>query len=287
MCGIHIEGTMSNIDQPPSTSGSPSWWARMFSRKQEPENREELIETLENAEQSGVLNAEALEMMSGALEITDMQVRDVMIPRSQIVAVENDEPFEESLKLIIESGHSRFPVVGEDKDQVDGILLAKDLLPFLFNQDDLDLTKLLRPAKLVPESMRLNNLLKDFRDSRNHLAIVLDEYGSVSGLVTIEDVLELIVGEIDDEYDPEEAEDITEVGKGVFEVRALTPVEDFNEIFAAHYNEEDADTIGGLIMHHLGRMPRRNEKIQLGKYVFTVLRMTSRRIQMLEMVLTK
>lgn len=276
---------MSNNDQPPSTSGSSSWWSRLFTRKAEPENREELIEALESAEQSGVLNPDAFEMISGALEIADVQVRDVMIPRAQIVAVENDQTIEKSLEQIIESGHSRFPVIGEDKDQIDGILLAKDLLPYLFKQNELDLAALLRPAKLVPESMRLNNLLKDFRDSRNHLAMVFDEYGSISGLVTIEDVLELIVGDIDDEFDAEDIPNINHTGAGTYDIRALTPVEDFNETFSGEFNDDDADTVGGLIMQHLGRMPGRNEKIVLGPFTFRIKRMSSKRIHMLELIM--
>ena len=227
-------------------------------------------------------------MLSGVLEVSETQARDVMIPRSQMVVFDIEQNFDEILAVIIESGHSRFPVIGEDRDEVLGVLLAKDLLRY-FGRDDMDdvpLEKLLRPAAVIPESKRLNALLKEFRASHNHMAIVVDEYGGVAGLLTIEDVLEEIVGEIDDEHDHEEAEFIRPEGdrngKPSFAVRALTRVEDFNEYFDCELDDDEYDTIGGLVMHELGRLPRRGEKVEFGGFEFAIVKADRRRIDSLQ-----
>jgi magnesium and cobalt transporter len=227
-------------------------------------------------------------MLTGVLEVSETQVREVMVPRSQMVVIDIDQDFDEMLGMIIDSGHSRFPVIGEDRDEVLGILLAKDLLRYFGSEEakDVSIRKLLRPAAVIPESKRLNALLKEFRDSHNHMAIVVDEYGGVAGLLTIEDVLEEIVGEIDDEHDQEEAEfirpDGDRNGKPSFAVRALTRIEDFNEYFGSELVDEEYDTIGGLVMHVLGRLPRRGEKVVHGGFEFAVIRADRRRIDALQ-----
>ena len=255
--------------------------------KDEPLSRDEIQEILQ--EDQSVFEPDEKEMLSGVLDVAEMQVRDVMIPRSQMVVIERDQTIEEMLKVIIGSGHSRFPVIGEDRDEILGVLLAKDLLKFFGDSSDtkLEIERYLRPAAVIPESKRLNALLKEFRDSHNHMAIVVDEYGGVSGLLTIEDVLEEIVGEIDDEHDPEEAEyiqaDQDADGRPCFAVRALTRIEDFNEFFDCDLTEEeDYDTIGGLVMHELGRLPRLGEKLIYGGFEFCVVRADRRRIDTLQ-----
>jgi magnesium and cobalt transporter len=227
-------------------------------------------------------------MLTGVLEVSETQVRDVMVPRSQMVVIDIEDPFDETLAMIVESGHSRFPVIGEDRDEVLGILLAKDLLRY-FGSDaakGVTIRKLLRPAAVIPESKRLNALLKEFRASHNHMAIVVDEYGGVAGLLTIEDVLEEIVGEIEDEHDDEEAEfirpDGDRNGKPSFAVRALTRVEDFNEYFECDLDDEEYDTVGGLVLHSLGRLPRRGEKVNFGGFEFAVIKADKRRIDALQ-----
>ena len=227
-------------------------------------------------------------MLSGVLEVSETQVRDVMVPRSQMVVIDIEQRFDDMLAVIVESGHSRFPVIGEDRDEVLGVLLAKDLLRY-FGSDpvkDVSIRRLLRPAAVIPESKRLNALLKEFRDSHNHMAIVVDEYGGVAGLLTIEDVLEEIVGDIDDEHDTEEAEfirpDGDRDGRPCFAVRALTRIEDFNEYFDGELSDEDYDTIGGLVMHELGRLPRRGERLDFQGFEFAVTRADKRRIDLLQ-----
>ena len=217
-----------------------------------------------------------------------MQVRDVMVPRSQMVVIDIEDAFNDSLKLIVESGHSRFPVMGKERDEVLGILLAKDLLRHYGSDEAKDLTikQLLRDVAVIPESKRLNALLKEFRASHNHMAIVVDEYGGVAGLVTIEDVLEEIVGEIDDEHDHEEAEyihaDGDRDGKPCFAVRALTRIEDFNEYFECELDDEEYDTIGGLVMHEMGRLPRRGERVGFSGFEFVVVKADERRVDALQ-----
>ena len=254
--------------------------------KGEPWSREAIQELIQQPEID--LDAEEKSMLSGVLEVSETQVRDVMIPRSQMVVIDIEDSFDEMLATIVESGHSRFPVIGEDRDEVLGILLAKDLLRY-FGTDaarDIQVRKLLRPAAVIPESKRLNALLKEFRASHNHMAIVVDEYGGVAGLLTIEDVLEEIVGEIEDEHDDEEAvfirPDGDRHGKPSFAVRALTRVEDFNEYFECDLDDEEYDTIGGLVMHELGRLPRRGEKVNFGGFEFAVIKADKRRIDALQ-----
>ena len=275
-------------DKPPSTSGpgTPGLVARvMRAIKGEPWSRDEIQTFLKT---DAELDAEEKSMLFGVLEVSERQVRDVMVPRSQMVVIDIEDKFEESLQTIVESGHSRFPVIGEDRDEVLGILLAKDLLRYYGSDEAKELTikKLLRPAAVIPESKRLNALLKEFRASHNHMAIVVDEYGGVAGLLTIEDVLEEIVGEIDDEHDHEEVDfirpDGDRQGTPSFAVRALTRIEDFNDYFECLLDDEDYDTIGGLVMHELGRLPRRGEEIKLGGFSFSVVKADERRIDSLQ-----
>jgi len=224
-------------------------------------------------------------MMEGAIEVSEMQVRDAMVPRSQMVVIPRDGQLQDFLPQILESGHSRFPVIGEDRDEVEGILLAKDLLRyFVDGSAEFRLRDLIRPAVLVPESKRLNVLLRDFRASRNHMAIVVDEYGGVSGLITIEDVLEEIVGDIDDEHDEEEEALITALGGQRYSVQALTPIEDFNNVFDSDLSDEDYDTIGGLLLAEFGRVPEHGERVVLdGRFDFHVTTSDNRRIITLEL----
>jgi len=273
-------------DQSSNGSGSDTWMGRIskvFSS--EPRDREELRELIQESCEKGILDAEAVAMIEGALAVSEMQVRDAMIPRSQMVVVPLDIPLDEFLPLILESGHSRFPVIGEDRDEVEGILLAKDLLRhFAENNGELDLKTLVRPAVVIPESKRLNMLLRDFRASRNHMAIVVDEYGGVSGLITIEDVLEEIVGEIDDEHDEEEEAPIKALGGNRYQINALAVIEEFNEAFECVFSDEDYDTVGGLLLAEFGRVPERDDEVTLAeRFQFKVTLSENRRIIMLEM----
>jgi magnesium and cobalt transporter len=261
-----------------------SWLRRLVeSLSGEPQDLEDLTEVLEDARERGLIDADVLAMLEGVLEVSEIQVRDVMVPRSQMVVIQRDEPPERILPVVIESGHSRFPVVGEDRDEVAGILLAKDLLRYFAQGDEehFDIRECLRPAVFIPESKRLNVLLKEFRVSHNHMAIVVDEYGGVSGLLTIEDVLEQIVGEIGDEYDVDEGEGIRKESERTFTVPALTRIEDFNAAFGTRFSDEEFDTIGGLVLHELGRMPRRGEAIEIGGLELKVVRADRRRIETL------
>jgi len=276
-------------EKPPSTSGTGN--TGLFVRikrafRGEAWSRDKIQELIQ---QSGIdLDAEEKSMLAGVLEVSEIQVRDVMIPRSQMVVIDIEQEFDDILAVIVDSGHSRFPVIGEDRDEVLGVLLAKDLLRHFGKEEAKDppLDELLRPASVIPESKRLNALLKEFRASHNHMAIVVDEYGGVAGLLTIEDVLEEIVGEIDDEHDHEEAEfiraDGDRDGKPSFAVRALTRIEDFNEFFECELDDEEYDTIGGLVMHELGRLPRRGERVEFGGFEFAVTKADKRRIDSLQ-----
>lgn len=273
-------------DESSNGSGQKTWMERIVSAfSNEPRDREELKQLLKEALQRGVLDTDVLAMMEGALEVSEMQVRDAMVPRSQMVVIPRDGALEDFLPQILESGHSRFPVIGGDRDEIEGILLAKDLLRhFAGNNGTFSLADVLRPAVVIPESKRLNMLLRDFRSSRNHMAIVVDEYGGVSGLITIEDVLEEIVGEIDDEHDEEEIEAITRLEDNRYMVQALTPIEDFNEIFSSSLSDEVYDTIGGLVLAEFGRVPERGEVVQLDdRFEFRVASSDSRRIITLEL----
>lgn len=250
----------------------------------EPRDQGELLEDVRDAKERGILNQETLQMIEGVFNVVDMQVRDIMIPRAQMVVVEKDAELRELLPVIIESGHSRFPVIGEDKDDVIGILLAKDVLRFSGEQirQTFDIERIIRPHVSQPESKRLNVLLKEFRSNRNHMAIVFDEYGGVAGLVTIEDVLEQIVGKIDDEHDTDEDQFIRDHGKGNYSVRALTPIEEFNVALGASFSDEEFDTIGGIVMKDLGHMPKPGESIEISGYLFKILAADSRRIHLMQ-----
>ena len=249
----------------------------------EPEDRGELLDLLRGAFERRLLDADALSMIEGVLQVSEMSVRDVMIPRSQMDCVSIDDEPDAFIPLVIETKHSRFPVIGESKDDVVGILLAKELLNYYRNPEGFTLRDTLRPAVFIPESKRLNVLLREFRSNRNHLAIVVDEYGGVSGLVTIEDVLEQIVGDIEDEYDFDETEDnIIAEGGGRFRVKAQTEIADFNSRFGSHLADDAVDTVGGLVVHAFGRLPKRGETVSIGEFRFRIVRADSRRIHTLQ-----
>ena len=244
----------------------------------QPEDREQLVALLHSAYDRNLLDADALSMIEGVMQVSDMQVRDVMIPRSQMDVVDISESPEKFIPFVIRTAHSRFPVVDQGKDNVIGILLAKDLLRY-YAGEEFNVREMLRPSVFIPESKRLNVLLKEFRANRNHIAIVVDEYGGVAGLVTIEDVLEQIVGEIEDEYDFDETEDNIILDRtGRFRVKAVTPIEDFNEKLGTHFSDEDFDTVGGLVTNKFGRLPKRGEQIGFDGVSFQVLRADSRRL---------
>ena len=248
----------------------------------EPEDREELLELLHGAFEHKLLDADALSMIEGVLSVSEMTVRDIMIPRSQMDVVSEDDDPAEFMPLVLETKHSRFPVIGENKDDVVGILLAKELLNYYANPENFDLKDTFRPAVFVPESKRLNVLLRDFRANRNHMAIVVDEYGGVSGLVTIEDVLEQIVGDIEDEYDFDESEDdIIAEANGRYRVKAQTEIADFNANFGTDFADDEFDTVGGLVLQAFGRLPKRGEVATLGNLRFRVVRADSRRLHTL------
>jgi len=247
----------------------------------EPGDREQLLRILRSAHERNLMDADALSIIEGALSVSEMQVRDVMVPRAQMDVIAIGEPPEKFVDFVLETAHSRFPAVGESKDDVVGILLAKDLLRH-FAGREFDLRDSLRPAVFIPESKRLNVLLREFRASRNHMAIVVDEYGGVAGLVTIEDVLEQIVGDIEDEYDFDETVgSIVLDNAGRYRVKATTEIEDFNAAFGTRFPDEDYDTVGGLVIHRLGRLPKRNEVIVVDGIRFQVLRADSRRVHTL------
>ena len=252
----------------------------------EPQNREALLEDLREATERGLLDADALEMLEGVIAVGDLQVRDIMVPRSQMTVVARDERAATLLPVVVESGHSRFPVIGEDRDQVIGILLAKDLLRYYAESApaDFDIREVIRPAVFVPESKRLNVLLKEFRKNRHHMAIVVDEYGGVAGLVTIEDVIEQIVGDIADEYDVEEDLAIRRDSERHYTVRALTRIAEFNDYFGSHFSDQEFDTVGGLVAHGFGRVPRRGDQVRLADFEFRVVRADRRRIELLKVI---
>ena len=272
-------------DDRPSTNGSGqrSWFERLSQALLgEPRDREQLIQVLHDAHKRNLLDTEALAMIEGVLEVAEMQVRDIMIPRSQMVVLERDAPVEDIVSIIVRSGHSRFPVIGDSRDEVVGILLAKDMLWYYMEDrgEQFNIRELLRPASFIPESKRLNVLLKEFRASRNHMAIVVDEYGGVGGMVTIEDVIEQIVGDIEDEHDIEEGTFILDHDQNHFTVKALTPIEDFNDHFGTDFSDEEYDTIGGLVLNELGHLPKRGEALNFEGLHFKVLRSDNRRIHL-------
>jgi len=249
----------------------------------EPQDRTELIQLLREASERGLVDGDALTMLEGVLEVADLQVRDIMVPRAQMIFVRRDDSPDTILPAVIESGHSRFPVMDDDRDNIVGILLAKDLLRLCVAEEDerFDIREFMRPAVFVPESKRLNVLLKEFRHNRNHMALVVDEYGGVSGLVTIEDVIEQIIGEIDDEFDVEDDQNIRKEGERTFAVRGVTRLDEFNEYFGAQLAAEEFDTVAGLVMKQLGRLPRRGEAVTVDGFEFRVVRGDRRRIDTL------
>lgn len=248
----------------------------------EPADRDDLLALMHSACERNLIDTDALSIIEGALQVSDMQVRDVMVPRAQMDVVRIGDSIDKIAHFAIDTGHSRFPVVGESKDDVLGIFLAKDLLPY-FVGCPFDLRAALRPAVFIPETKRLNVLLREFRVSRNHMAIVVDEYGGVAGLVTIEDVLEQIVGDIEDEYDFDEEEDnIVMEADGRYRVKAITEIDNFNETLGANFSNEDYDTIGGLVLNKFGRLPVRNEAVVIEPFKFTVQRADSRRLHVLK-----
>jgi magnesium and cobalt transporter len=273
------------VDSTNNNGPARSWLERLsFALMGEPKDREQLVELLRDAQQRDLLDPDALAMIEGVLQVAEMQVRDIMVPRAQMAVVERDATLDTILPVVIESAHSRFPVIGDNRDEVVGILLAKDLLAYSGSNGakNFNVRDILRPAVFIPESKRLNVLLKEFRASRNHMAIVVDEYGGVAGLVTIEDVLEQIVGEIVDEHDIEEDAYIKKHNDNVYAVKALTPIEEFNHYFYSNFSDEEFDTIGGLVVQRFGRMPRRGEVISIDRFRFKILNADNRRIHLLQ-----
>lgn len=251
----------------------------------EPEDREDLLVFLRDAQKRHLIDPEALFMIEGVMQFSELRVRDIMIPRAQMVVVPQDAELETIFPLVIESAHSRYPVIGEDRAEVVGILLVKDLLVHSLRSKDRLVREVMRQALFVPESKRLNILLKEFRSTRSHMAIVVDEYGAAAGLVTIEDVLEQIVGDIEDEHDFGEEEYIFRKGGQEYSLKALTPIDEFNEYFSADFSDEEFDTIGGLIVHRLGHLPRRGERVDIGRFRFVVLRADDRRVHLLKLMI--
>lgn len=279
--------------EPQDESHQKGWLERIsHALLREPHDKEELTEMLRHASERGIIANNALQMIEGVLSVSELQARDIMVSRSQMVVVEIDETVDEFLPRITESGHSRFPVIGENRDEVIGILLAKDLLNYDLKKEGsshaIQIDKLLRKAIFIPESKRVDVLLREFRMEYNHMAIVVDEYGGVSGLITIEDVLEEIVGEIEDEYDIDEEANITAAADNRhFIIRALTPIEEFNEYFKLKWSDEEFDTVGGILVTKLGHLPKKGERISFDDLSFKVLQADSRRIKTLELELAE
>lgn len=279
-------------DNPHSSRGSAgkTWLERIASIfSAEPQDISDLVDIISEAASRELIDSDTNSMLQGVLDVSKMRARDIMVPRSQMATIDIEQPVSAFLPILLENNHSRYPVVNEDKDHVEGILLVKDLLQFALdpNQTDWHIRDFLRPAVIIPESKRVDALLKEFRQKRYHMAIVVDEYGGVSGLVTIEDILEQIVGEIEDEHDDEEDNDIKKMASRVFQVSALTPLDEFNESFGTEFDEEDADTIGGIVLHAFGHMPERGESIQLGDLTFKVSKANSRRLLQLQVIKAK
>jgi magnesium and cobalt transporter len=272
-------------------TGTSGKWLRKLSRSLagEAQDRGEVVEYLREAAHRGIVEGDALAMLEGVLGVGDIQVRDIMVPRAQMTVINRDDESAELLKTVVESGHSRFPVMDEDREKVVGVLLAKDLLRLAALDDDLrngiefDIKEFMRPAVFVPESKRLNVLLREFRRSRVHMAIVADEYGGVAGLVTIEDVIEQIVGDIDDEHDVDEDVNIRKDGERQYLVRGQTPIDEFNDYFGTELSDEEFDTVAGLVMKQLGRLPRRGETLQLADCEVKVMRFDRRRIDVMRL----
>jgi magnesium and cobalt transporter len=275
---------MSDDTHPSGDTGVSGWFQRLVQgRGGDAKTRDELAEFLEGFKERGIIGSDEYAMLQGVLEVADTQVRDIMVPRSHMVVIVKDQTPDEVLKVIMDSNHSRFPVIGNDRDEVVGIVLAKDLLKhFIAPKAPFDIQSFLRPVVFIPESKRLNTLLTEFREGRNHMAVIVDEYGGVSGLATIEDVLEQIVGDIDDEHDPEAVSSIQPQDGGKYVVAALARIDEFNEFFNTEFSDADYDTVGGLVMHQLGRLPRRGESLDFGGLRFKVLRGDRRRLHTLE-----
>jgi magnesium and cobalt transporter len=249
----------------------------------EPEDREQLIELLHSSHERNLLDADALAMIEGVLQVSELHARDIMVPRSQMDVIDINESPDRFVPFVIQTAHSRFPVTSGNKDDIIGVLLAKDLLRYYAGEEEFNVREMLRPVVFIPESKPLNVLLKEFRKNRNHIAIVVDEYGGVAGLVTIEDVLEQIVGDIEDEYDFDEVEDnIIQDKTGLYRVKAMTEIEDFNDKFGTDFSDDEFDTVGGLVLKRFGRVPKRGEQVSMEGFNFTVLRADSRRVHLLE-----
>lgn len=272
---------MSDEQHSVTTQDKKSFFKSLFGGlfQQEPKNREDLVEVIRDSAENELIDTDTKEMIEGVMEISSLRVRDIMIPRPQIVFIDADQPLEACVDVIIESAHSRFPVVRGGKDTIEGILLAKDLLKYLRSDSEpFNMAKILRPVVIVPESKRVDRMLKEFRSERFHMAIVVDEFGAVSGLVTIEDILEQIVGDIEDEFDEEEIEPIRQLSQHTYAVLALTDIERFNQQFAIEFDDEEVDTVGGLVMQAFGHLPKRGEEIELGGMMFKVTSADSRRL---------
>ncbi|WP_434359305.1 CNNM family magnesium/cobalt transport protein CorC [Parasalinivibrio latis] len=249
----------------------------------EPKDRQALVDVFQSSEENELIDHETRDMLEGVIQIAEMRVRDIMIPRSQMVTIERCQPLEEIVDILVDAQHSRYPVISDDKDHVEGILLAKDLLRYLRSDSEpFSFEKVIRPAVVVPESKRVDRLLKEFQEERYHMAIVVDEFGGVSGLVTIEDILEEIVGEIEDEYDEDNEQDFRQLSKHTYSVKALTTVEDFNEKFGTNFSDEEVDTIGGIVMTGFGHLPARGEEVDIESVHFKVTAADSRRVIQLQ-----
>ena len=274
---------MADADNGGSTQG---WLERILSTfASEPQNQKQLRDLLKSLQLHELIGADELFMIEGVLQVSDMQVRDIMIPRGQMTVLEHSSSFAEIIQVITESGHSRFPVIDDDKDDIVGILLAKDLLHrSLENDEEFEFNEYIRPASFIPESKRLNVLLKEFRQNRSHIAMVVDEYGGVSGLVTIEDVLEQIVGKIDDEHDDDDEVDIQQHGENRYSVRALTPLQDFNDYFKTDFINDEIETIGGYLLGHIGHLPERGESLVLENLTFKVLSADTRHVNLYQVI---
>ena len=252
----------------------------------EPKDRQDLVDAFRDSEENEVIDHDTRDMLEGVMEIAEMRVRDIMLPRSQMVTVEKTQDLESLIATIIEASHSRYPVISEDKDHVEGILLAKDLLRYLGSDcEAFEIEQVIRPAVVVPESKRVDKLLKEFREERYHMAIVVDEFGGVSGLVTIEDILEEIVGDIEDEFDDEEEKDIRQLSKHTFTVKALTEIEDFNDAFSTNFSDEEIDTVGGLVLTGFSHLPESGETIEISGFTFKVTAADNRRIIQLQVTI--
>ncbi|MWP96973.1 CNNM family magnesium/cobalt transport protein CorC [Glaesserella parasuis] len=272
---------MSDEQHSVTTQDNKSFLKSLFGGlfQQEPKNHEDLVEVIRDSAENELIDTDTKEMIEGVMEISSLRVRDIMIPRPQIVFIDADQPLEACVDVIIESAHSRFPVVRGGKDTIEGILLAKDLLKYLRSDSEpFNMAEILRPAVIVPESKRVDRMLKEFRSERFHMAIVVDEFGAVSGLVTIEDILEQIVGDIEDEFDEEEIEPIRQLSQHTYAVLALTDIERFSQQFAIEFDDEEVDTVGGLVMQAFGYLPKRGEEIELGGMMFKVTSADSRRL---------